>query len=179
MKITCIFTLLFFFPIVPSSFSKTIESICKKTVCRKAVTIKQPIDKESYQEFDIPKSPYVHKEMVNLVSGEVIYLSIKQKGGKITAIEYSKSPSDLKIEFKVKQDPEISSLLTIKNNTDKPIVYRARVNSPEGNWKYRVTSTCPVRANLMSFESWPFSISQPLLTNFRFAGPKDTACKAY
>ncbi len=67
MQTPAILTLCFLFTAAAVAALEIIESICKSTVYRKARTVKQPVDKEHYQEIDVPKSPYVHNGMVNIL----------------------------------------------------------------------------------------------------------------
>ena len=114
------------------------------------------MDDEHFQKLEFVRSPFVHDGVVSIRSGEVIHVKVVQQAGKITALEYSEIPSDLRIGFNVEREPTLGSYLTVTNNLDKPIVDSALVNRARDDWKYAKTSSCPVMARLAAFEHWPY-----------------------
>lgn len=156
--------------------------ICSQTKCRKAVKIAVPVDKDHYQEINIPISPYVDPSlgMVVLLPGDSVHVSVTKKDGHIASLSYSEKPSDLEFKFsKIEPKDKIMTMLTVKNNMTISIVYSALVNSPKSKWRHFSTSTCPVRSKKSTFESWPYPISQILVRNVRFAQKSETKCMKY
>lgn len=67
-------------------------------------------------------------------------------------------------------------ILTVMNPLSQDIKYDAVMKAPDDKLVY--TSSCPVRAGLSTFESWPHAIKFLALSNFRLLKEgDDTACQ--
>lgn len=64
-------------------------------------------------------------------------------------------------------------LLTVKNALSQAVKYDAVMKAPDDKLVY--TSSCPVRAGMSTFESWPHVIKYLELSNFRLLADGDDA----
>ncbi|HXH75997.1 MAG TPA: hypothetical protein VNJ08_13585 [Bacteriovoracaceae bacterium] len=156
--------------------------MCKKTKCRSGTTIQIPLNETSYHPYEIPVSPLVDSDNrgIIVIPGDNFHVKVIEKKGAITGLKYSEKKSDIEVMFhKLNLDKKVTTLLEIKNNMKKSIVYQAFVNSPATKWLHFHASSCPIGAGKKVFENWPFPSGQILMINVRFAKTDETTCMKY
>jgi hypothetical protein len=83
----------------------------------------------------------------------------------------------LSVEFRQEADkPDM--MLVFRSDLHVALKYNAIILAPtKDGLKSGRTSSCPVKAGLLSFEHWPFPIAMVVLSDFHVALGDDLACK--
>jgi hypothetical protein len=133
------------------------------------------IDEENYWQGTIPQSPYIINEnYVQLYPGETLFLEAEFYENKIVKLSVVKEilneNNTMVIEFsqiKKEENEQIHNfmMLKIKNPFNKDMEYKADIYLLKYN-RWINTSIIPVRAGLLSYESWPDIIITIVLYDF-------------
>ena len=141
---------------------------------RKPFTLEIAANENQQYKAEIPESPYFVKDKIlQIYCGEKVYVECEIVGDTISEMKIVEKNVNPKrtIEIEFSQDSNdrknINTMLQIKNPFEKDLVYEAIMLTPRSE-ECRKTSTIPVRANLLSFETWPHSIISLVLENWKF-----------
>jgi len=144
------------------------EALCKTVVCREPTTVKLKLNNKEYAEFDFPKSPFVADEFIKVLSGEKFGVEFEEKGGSLENPRFVKEITHPERTISVSfSQTEEGMVLTIQNPFPKAIVYECMIQHYKQQGLSR-TSVVPVGANLVSFELWPYPITQVVISNVRY-----------
>ena len=144
------------------------EAICQQVACRAAIILRLRVSDKEYAEFDFPKGPYVADGFINLLNGEELNVEFEDQGGKLINPRYVKEVihAERTINMKLGQ-LETGTVFTIKNPFSQPIIYDCAIQHFQ-HQKFTRTSVVQVPAKLVSFESWPYPITQLVISNVRY-----------
>lgn len=148
------------------------EAVCKRVPCRPATTIKLKISKQEIAEFDFPKGPYVADGFINILSGEEINVEFDEGANGLSNARFVEKviAPEKTITFKLEQI-EAGTVLSVKNPFAKNILYDCLIQHYKAQG-FEPTSIIPVRSKLSSFESWPYPITQVVISKVRFVAAK-------
>lgn len=144
------------------------QEICKRVPCRPATTLRLRLNEKEYYETEFPAGPYVAEGFINLLAGEAIFVELDEQDGKLSNPRYVKlvEKAERTLHIKFEQTTE-GMILSIKNPFGKELVYDCRIQRYDEE-QFRRTGVIPVPARLMSFEMWPYPITQVVISNLRF-----------
>jgi len=114
------------------------------------------------------KTQRVDNSGFSILPGTKIFAEAKIAGdGSIDLVKVSliKNP-DITLTFNLTK-MDSGMMLSVKNPLDKTIKYH--LNMIDFNGKAHNTSSCPVRAGLSVFETWPHAIPEIIVTNIHLA----------
>ncbi len=142
---------------------------------RNSFLLRLSIDEEQYWEFTVPQSPYIINETyIQFYPGEEIYIEAEVEDDKIIKLSVVKEITDadktIVVEFNQitdNNDDRIHNFMMLKINNPfhKDMEYKADIYLVEYN-RWTNTSIIPVRAGLLSYESWPDVIGTIVLHDF-------------
>ena len=141
------------------------------SVYREPFTLRLRVDKDHYYEEHYDKRiPYVLDGDVYIFSGEDFGLQVTAKGAGGVDVTYQpdSKKADVWLSFAQPKDLGAGMLLTIRNNLKQRLQVDALMTVPGKKGIYK-TSIVPIEAGLSDFESWPHSIVQLVLRNFRLS----------
>lgn len=149
------------------------NGFCENTniVFREPFTLKLPVDTGRYYEQRYPAIPYVADNCVYIFPGEKFRVGLHFTDTGIDLSYDQEKKSMLNVEFKFwnelnKEENNIHSFLTAKNQTSKKITYDA-VMVVHDSTRPIITSIIPIKSGSMTYEHWPHPIMQLMLHNFR------------
>ncbi|AWA31089.1 hypothetical protein HYN48_13885 [Flavobacterium magnum] len=150
------------------------SSCCIAQTNRKAFKLEIAANETQQYVSDIDESPYFVKDKVlQIYCGESVFIECEITADSISSmkvVEKNVNPKKT-IEIKFHQENEdrknIISMLEVKNPFNKDLIYEAIMLTPASK-KWNSTSIIPVRANLVSFETWPHPIISLALMNWQF-----------
>ena len=155
------------------------EKLCPKNDCRGPTTIRLiKKDGSVFEQKHEYLYPIVQFFGITILPDEHIMITGKFTDGVLTDIKaLSNSNDDIPlITFDFKQDGE-QMLLTVENHSKFDIKYNLAM-MPLKEGRMLKTSSCPVSAGNMAFESWPFPIYQLLIPKiFRVNIEDKTKCE--
>jgi|SRR5262245_20704550 len=141
-------------------------------IFRKLFTLKLHMGDGRVYEERFERSPYIADNTVFLFAGDHFGIKVTLAGEEISAVSFEKDSSKADVVFKFTQEKADSArpmtLLVSRNKLKRPLLMDGFMTVPGKSGIYR-TSLVPVRAGLVSYESWPHPIVQLALRNFRFA----------
>lgn len=163
---TTFFLILIFLPeFVLSSGLPPKEKLCPKGDCRGPIIIKLIREDGSvFKQQHEYLYPIIQPMGITILAGEHINITGDFRDKKLTnirAIAASEKEKPL-ITFDFEQKDKETMLLTVVNNSKYDIKYHLAMMPLKEN-KLIKTSSCPVSAGKMVFESWPFPIYQLLV----------------
>lgn len=141
------------------------EKLCPQGDCRGPITIR--LVKEDGSIFEQSHDylyPVIQSMGITIFPGEQIKITGSFKDNKLTdtrVLGASDHDPPL-ITFNFSQETDKSMLLTVTNHSANDIKYHLAM-MPLASERLVKTSSCPVSAGLMAFESWPFPIYQLLV----------------
>jgi hypothetical protein len=106
---------------------------------------------------------------ITVYPGETVYVEVQTRGNKIVNVRAVSKPERpaATITFKFDQvDGDPGSMLVVTNPLRSKLKYDLGF-MPVSSDQIVGTSSCPVRAGLKSFESWPHPIFQLVIANLR------------
>ncbi len=115
---------------------------------------------------------------ISILPGSKIFAeaTINQDGSvELTKVDEIKNP-EVTITFNL-TEMKSGMMLSVKNPLDKTIKYHLNMIDYKG--KSHNTSSCPVRAGLSVFESWPHSIPEILVSNTHVASKDEEGLCVY
>lgn len=114
-------------------------------------------------------APYLNdKGAVVIYPGEHFMIAFEIEDGKIVNAVPKPLGGNLSNAVEVSFETfDSGMMLTLENRLPGEIKYDASMKAPDDRLVY--TSTCPVRAGLSAFESWPHPIKFLELSNFRYS----------
>ena len=140
-----------------------------QTVFRSPFTLKLRVDNEHYYEENFDKTPYVHENSIYLFKSDNFGIKFELHGDTIAKILYEPNLDKADLTFRFSQgikQKEEAMLLVVKNKTKYKIRMDALMTIP-GQKDVHNTTILPIDPGLGSYESWPHSIVQLVLTNLR------------
>ena len=82
------------------------------------------------------------------------------------------------VSFALTSGAQGNTMLTVSSRAATPLRYQARiVGIRDGKVVSALTSTCPVRSGMSSFENWPQALPAVVILSVDQAQPDDTACR--
>ena len=112
--------------------------------------------------------PYVtDKGAIVILPGENLVIAFEIENGKIVGampnLTGGQLANTIEVSFKA---IDSGMMLSLQSHLPMDVKYDVAMKAPDNRLVY--TSSCPVRANLATFESWPHLIKFLELSNFRF-----------
>lgn len=143
---------------------------------REPFTLKLLIDKERQYEQEINATPYVHKDIVYLFSGEIVGISLSEREDGHPAISYCHDIEKADVLFRFsqkwdKKDETLMMLLAINSRTEKELFMDGLLVVPNKE-KVFETTILPLKPGTTNYESWPHPIIQLAIRNLRFQEEK-------
>jgi hypothetical protein len=142
---------------------------------RSSFVLRLSVDEENYWEWTVPITPYIFNEnYIQFYPGETIFIEAEVLEDRITKLSVVKEILDetktIVVEFnqiKNKENERIHDImmLKIKNPFNKNMEYKANIWLLKYN-QWTTTSTIPVMAGILSYESWPDIIGSIVLYDF-------------
>ena len=141
------------------------DKLCPKNDCRGPITIKLiREDGTTFEQMHEYLYPIVQSMGITILAGEHVEITGDFENNKLINIRaLTKTDKDLPlITFNFEQKDGKMMLLTVVNHYKHDIKYHLSM-MPLKEEKLFKTSSCPVLAGKMAFESWPFPIYQLLI----------------
>lgn len=157
--------ILFSPPIIFSEGMPPKEQLCPNGDCRGPFTIKLITEDGSIYEQNFEYLyPVVQSSSINLFPGEYVEISGTFEKGQIVDIHTvtEKSSESPLITFKFWQEEVNMMMLKVTNNSEYDIKYHLAM-MPLTEESLFKTSSCPVMAGKVLFETWPHQIYQLLI----------------
>jgi hypothetical protein len=148
------------------------ESVCSRVPCRPAQILKLKISETEVAEFDIPEGPYVSDGRINVLSGEEINVEFDDGADGPTNPRYVEKviAPEKTMTFNLSlRDKE--TILTVKNPFAKTILYDCLIRRYKAE-RMQKASVTPAQSGGISFEHWPYAITQVLISNVRYVSSK-------
>lgn len=152
-----------------NAVTSSLEDFCSANPCRKDLTIRLRTESKN---LNIPVPlywPAVQEEQLSILPGEKLYIEAQVDGRSLTNLNQVDSITNpentLVFEF-TQMDKEIGMMLTVKNPFKAPLKYH--INMIDFAHKPHQTSSCAVMAGGSVFESWPYPITELLISDFHF-----------
>jgi hypothetical protein len=148
------------------------EALCRSVPCREATSVKLRLNEREYAEFNFPRGPYVAEGFINILNGEQFGVEFDEKNGELSEPRYVKEivHPDRTITLQLSFEKD-ATLLVITNPFKKTIRYHCLIQHYKQQ-EFNETSVLPVRAGLKTFESWPYPITQVVISKVRYDLPK-------
>jgi hypothetical protein len=145
------------------------EAVCRRVTCRPAKTLRLKVGETEVAEFDFPKGPYVADGYINLLSGEEINVEFDDGAGGPTNPRYVEKVTspEKTVTFSLSLK-DIGTILSVKNPFPKNILYDCLIQHYKAQ-RLQKTTIVPVESGLVSFEHWPYPITQVVISNLRYA----------
>ncbi len=144
---------------------------------RKTTHVDLRFDSDHRFEVDLPGSPIIHEDEVNMIPGEEFFVEMEVVKGRLVhprRVEKNIHPEKtLQLHFYQSADKP-TMLFTISNPFKQTLKYRSEI-VPAGQTEFQDTSNVGVRAELTSYEMWPFPIVRILLSDFRLISSDDNS----
>ena len=155
---------------------------CKTVKCRGPVTIQLKKQDGSTWEFKLDNAqPVVQNiggETISIFPGEEIYIEYDEAAGgpmnfrNVTTI----TNPERTLIFSFSQEPNSGTMiLRHENKSNRNIKFTLGMMLPDSGDIYK-TSSCPMMAGLVVYESWPQPIFQLIMADFRWVKETDTEC---
>ncbi|MDF1738432.1 MAG: DUF2314 domain-containing protein [Verrucomicrobiales bacterium] len=143
---------------------------------RDPFTLTLLIDKERQYEQEIDSTPYVHKDIVYLFSGEVVGISLSEREDGHPAVSYCHDIEKADVLFRFsqkwdKKDETLMMLLAIDSRIEKELFMDGLLVVP-GKEKVFETTILPLKPKTTNYESWPHPVIQLAIRNLRFEEKK-------
>ncbi|WP_431244787.1 hypothetical protein ACQ9BO_11320 [Flavobacterium sp. P21] len=158
--------------IIILTLSVTFFSFAQKN--RKAFSLEIAVNETQQYKAEIPESPYFVKEkLLQIYCGEKVFVECEIAGDSISDMkivtENTHPEKTIEIQFSqdVKDRKSINTMLQLNNPFNKDLVYEAIMLTPFSE-QWKSTSTIPITAKLMSFETWGHPIISLGLMNWHF-----------
>ena len=144
------------------------EAVCRRVPCRPAVTLKLKVSETEVAEFDFPKGPYVADGYINLLSGEEINVEFDDGADGLTNPRYVEKVTspEKTVTFSLSLE-DVGTILSVKNPFAKNILYDCLIQHYKAQ-RLQKTTTVSVESGLVSFEHWPYPITQVVISNVRY-----------
>lgn len=143
----------------------SLQSFCETNACRKNSRIVLRTGQDTLNANLDMFWPVLHDGVIHVLPGEKLYLELDWEGNSLRAIRQVPAVVDaartLTIEF-LQRDAALDMVLQVRNPFAFPIKYHADMGNFQGG--VTQTSTCPVRAGMISIEQWPHPITQLILS---------------
>jgi len=148
------------------------EAVCRRVPCRPAKTLKLKVSETEVAEFDFPRGPYVADGYINVLSGEDVNVEFDDGADGLTNPRYVEkvTASEKTVTFSLSLREE-GTILTVKNPFAKNILYDCLIQHYKAQ-RLQKTSIIPVESGLVSFEHWPYPITQVVISNVRYVSSK-------
>ena len=148
------------------------EAICQRVPCRPATTVKLQLNDKEYAEFSFSKGPYVAEGFINVLNGEEFNVEFDDQNGQFSNPRYVKDVLHPERTLFVKLSQiETGTVLTVRNSFSRSVIYDCAIQHYTQQ-KFTKTSIMPVPAKLVGLESWPYPITQVIISNIRFQSAK-------
>lgn len=144
------------------------ETICSRVPCRPAKTLTLKISETEVAEFDIPEGPYVADGRINVLSGEEINVEFDDGAGGPTNPRYVEkiTAPEKTLTFSLSLR-DGGTILTVRNSFAKTIHYDCLIRRYKAQ-RMQKTTIVVVQSGLVSFEHWPYPITQVVISNIRY-----------
>ncbi len=144
---------------------------CGAPLCHPATTVKVTLKDQRILEvpYSEPSPVVASNGRVTIRLGEEITLAMRIENGVIQGWESVPASTDMagKITLSLSQEHPPGVMLTVKSGLKQDLKFNLGMRMPEQEGLYK-TSSCPLRAGLMLFESWPHPVVELTLASFRF-----------
>jgi len=148
------------------------EAVCRRVPCRPAKTLKLKVSETEVAEFDFPRGPYVADGYINVLSGEDVNVEFDDGADGLTNPRYVEkvTASEKTVTFSLSLREE-GTILTVKNPFARNILYDCLIQHYKAQ-RLQKTTIIPVESGLVSFEHWPYPITQVVISNVRYVSSK-------
>jgi len=159
----------------------TLEEFCKSNECRKNKHVKFKTDNGVIDQVLPLYWPVAQKNKISILPGDKLFIEAEvingNSLGNFKLVDEIKNP-DKTIQFSFTQmDSSVGMMLSVKNPFSFNIKYHLNMIDFSGN--PHKTSSCPVRAKISVFESWPHPIPELILTDMHFLQESDVMTCIY
>lgn len=159
----------------------TLEEFCKSNECRKNKHVKFKTDNGVIDQVLPLYWPATQKNKISILPGDKLLIEAEvingNSLGNFKLVNEIKNP-DKTLQFSFTQrDSSIGMMLSVKNPFSFNIKYH--LNMIDFSGKPHQTSSCPVRAEISVFESWPHPIPELILTDMHFLQENDVITCIY
>jgi hypothetical protein len=148
---------------------QTREALCRRVPCRPAKILKLKVSETEVAEFDFPTGPYVADGYINVLSGEEFNVEFDDGSAGPANPRYVEKVTapDKTVNFNLSLTDQ-GTILTVKNPFAKDILYDCLIQHYKAQ-RLQKTTIVPVQSGLVSFEHWPYPITQVVISNVRYA----------
>jgi hypothetical protein len=126
-------------------------------------------DSDHRFEVDLPGSPIIHEDEVNMIPGEEFFVEVEVVKDRLVhprRVEKIIHP-ERTLQLHFYQDADSPTMFfTISNPFKQTLKYRSEIVRA-GQTEFQDSSNVGVRAELKSYEMWPFPIIRLLLSDFQ------------
>lgn len=152
-----------------------LEEFCKKNDCRKNTHVKFKTDNGMIDQVLPLYWPAAQSNKISILPGDKLFIEAEVLNGNLLGnfklVNEIKNPNKT-IQFSFTQmDSSVGMMLSVKNPFSSSIKYH--LNMIDFSGKLHQTSSCPVKAKISVFESWPHPIPELILTDMRFLKDSD------
>ena len=166
---------------VDSQKEITLEAFCKTNPCRQNKHIKFNTDNGIVEQVLPLYWPAAQGNKISILPGDELFIEAEllDGGGIGNFKQVSKIVNPKKtIKFSFTQmDSSVGMMLSVKNPFPFHIKYH--INMIDFSGKPHQTSSCPVRANISVFESWPHPVPELMLTDMHKQKDGDSMACVY
>lgn len=158
-------------PVSASASAPAAAAVSVDLNVRKDTHVELIYDKEHQFAVDLPGSPIIVNDEINLIPGEEFFVEadvVKDRLVHLRRVEKIVHP-ERTLQMSFTQNPDRDSpfmMLKISNPFKKNLKYRSRI-TPAGQTRFQETSNVGIRAELVTYESWPPAAIRLLLSDFQ------------
>lgn len=153
------------------------KEMCEKTICQHnvRVVLKQKDGSTYDHTFDV-YAGIVQPQGILVLAGQTIYVEGDESGDglanlrAVPAVEHPEKTLVIKLE----QLPDGGMVLSTHNPFKRRLKFRMAM-MPLEKPNFYATSSCPIDADKLNFEQWPYPLMQVVLGQPRFPDAKDAA----
>lgn len=144
------------------------EALCKSVPCREATTVTLRLNDRHRAEFSFPRGPFVADGVINILNGERFTVEFDEKDGRLLEPHYVKeiTHADRTISLELSQ-LESGTILKIADPFSKAIIYDYWIQHYKQRG-FNEVRFLAVGAGLKSVESWPYPITQVVISHVRY-----------
>ena len=146
----------------PEPPPRTLEEACARWKCRPATEVRLQTKEGEPITRTFPAGPYTDGTLVQILPGESFAFTGDLQGDRLTHLRLVEGPAAERDALVVSfQQREVggapSMILKVESRFPRTLKYRAGMLLPQAKG-IRTTSSCPVMAGKLAYETWPHPI---------------------
>ena len=159
----------------------TLEEFCELNSCRKNKHVKFKTDNGLIDQVLPLYWPAAQGNQISILPGDELLIEAEVLEGDFVGnfkqVSEVKNPEKtIRLSF-TQMDTSVGMMLSVKNPFPFHIKYHLNMIDFSGN--PHQTSSCPVRANISVFESWPHPIPELILSDMHIQSESDSMACVY